>query len=353
MPWRRPTLGEIATRIRTDIEALVGKFPTPGRMFDVLAILSSRLNHGAQGHLANVMATALINKCTDEAVLRWARVFNVPPRAGSKSSGDAQFSAPVYASVPVGTIVKAGDAEFVVLSSVWLLSIITVSIEAVEPGAAGNVATGESIVLQSPVPGVETEGLIDAGPSGAGTTGGTDVESVEQVRARLLRRYKNPPRGGADGDYVSWALEVPGVLRAWEYTARTTARTVDLLFVVEVEGDLNAWTIPNATQITAVQDYLNAKAPSTVTVTVSAPTAQSITLDITLAPDDANTRAAVESSLKQMYSREASPGGTIPRSVVLAAISDAAGETDHALNTAGDIVASSADHLPEHSGSTF
>ena len=46
-------------------------------------------------------------------------------------------------------------------------------------------------------------------------TGGTDAETDDQLRARILHRIQNPPMGGAQADYVTWALAVPGVTRAW------------------------------------------------------------------------------------------------------------------------------------------
>ncbi|MXC98354.1 baseplate J/gp47 family protein, partial [Escherichia coli] len=48
-------------------------------------------------------------------------------------------------------------------------------------------------------------------------TGGFDTEDLETWRARVIERYYWTPQGGADGDYVVWAKEVPGITRAWTY----------------------------------------------------------------------------------------------------------------------------------------
>ena len=45
--------------------------------------------------------------------------------------------------------------------------------------------------------------------------GGTDAETDEQLRSRILQRIQNVPMGGSAADYVNWALAVPGVTRAW------------------------------------------------------------------------------------------------------------------------------------------
>ena len=48
-----------------------------------------------------------------------------------------------------------------------------------------------------------------------GIGGGADVESDEDLRARVLFRKRNPPHSGSKSDYIAWALEVPGVTRAF------------------------------------------------------------------------------------------------------------------------------------------
>ena len=40
--------------------------------------------------------------------------------------------------------------------------------------------------------------------------GGTDTENDDDLRMRVLQRIRQPPQGGANHDYVRWALAVPG-----------------------------------------------------------------------------------------------------------------------------------------------
>ena len=46
---------------------------------------------------------------------------------------------------------------------------------------------------------------------GAGLTGGRATEADEALRARLLARIREPPRGGAASDYDFWARQVAGI----------------------------------------------------------------------------------------------------------------------------------------------
>jgi uncharacterized phage protein gp47/JayE len=66
---------------------------------------------------------------------------------------------------------------------------------------------------------------------------------------------------------------------------------------------------------------------------VVAPTASPLDFNITLAPDTVEVRNAVQAELVDLVAREAEPGGTILWSHLNEAISIAAGETDHVLNS--------------------
>ena len=58
-----------------------------------------------------------------------------------------------------------------------------------------------------------------------GIAGGADEQSDLLLLQRVLARLRQPPHGGADFDYIRWALEVPGVTRAWVYPLELGAGT--------------------------------------------------------------------------------------------------------------------------------
>jgi uncharacterized phage protein gp47/JayE len=78
---------------------------------------------------------------------------------------------------------------------------------------------------------------------------GSDEESTDELRARLLARLQNPPHGGNATDYEAWAKEVSGVTRAWSYPLELGAGTVTVRFV----RDDDASPIPDAGEVAAVQ----------------------------------------------------------------------------------------------------
>jgi uncharacterized phage protein gp47/JayE len=157
--------------------------------------------------------------------------------------------------------------------------------------------------------------------------GGADVEGMEAWRARILNRIRKPPQGGADYDYEAWALEVPGVTRAWVYPGEQGAGTVTLRFM----RDDDATTIPDASEVLAVQGAVDAARPVTAKVYVVAPIATLQPFTIAAVPDTAAIRAAITAELDALYRREAVPGGTMLISHQREAISSASGETDHTM----------------------
>ena len=220
---------------------------------------------------------------------------------------------------------------------------VTPTLTAAVAGVAGRATADTGIVLGSPVPGVSPNGLVLA----PGLTSGTDIESPRSLLARLLARLRRPPRGGGPGDYVAWALEVPAVTRAWEYTPYTTpsvgAGAVRLLFVTDPEDGVSS-PIPSGPKVTEVRTYIDARRPVTVknflaAAPVALPTAFSITLTIESGAVLATVKAAIEANVRAVIAREAEPGRRFPLSRISEAVSSAAGEYEHEITSpSGDIV---------------
>jgi uncharacterized phage protein gp47/JayE len=129
--------------------------------------------------------------------------------------------------------------------------------------------------------------------------------------------------------YAAWAKEVAGVTRAWVFPGELGAGTVTVRFV---RDDDDTTIIPDGAEVSAVQGYIDARRPVTAQVTVVAPAAVPLNLTIDITPDTAATRAAVESELRDLLSRdEVVPGGTILLSELRTAIGIAEGISDYTL----------------------
>ena len=231
--------------------------------------------------------------------------------------------------IPINTIVQRSDAvEFMTDAEATISGgVASVAVTAVVAGTNSNTAASSAANLVTPIAGVNSAATVNSG----GLANGTDTETDDALRIRLLDRIQQPPHGGADFDYTKWALEVAGVTRAWVYAQELGLGTVSVRFVVD---DHESSIIPDSTKVTEVQDYIDALRPVTAAVTVVAPVAVPLDLTITgLSPATSTVQAAVTAELTDLLRREAEPGGTILISHIREAISVAAGEVDHALTT--------------------
>ena len=117
-----------------------------------------------------------------------------------------------------------------------------INVEAVLAAAAGNAPVGVILSLVSPI-----AGLVSQSNVSTALAGGADIESDASVRARLLSRIQNPPRGGTSEDYEFWSESAhPDVTRAW---ARPQAGGLGTVTVYFMTDDATGDGIPNAATV--------------------------------------------------------------------------------------------------------
>lgn len=333
MAFQTPTLKQLIDREIADIDArITGADARLRRAFlNVLARVHAGGMHGLYGYLAWRADQQMPDTAESEYLERWASVMRGYSRnAAVAAAGNVTFTGLNGSIIPAGTLMQnsagveyASDAEATIASGTT-----TFAVTAVVGGTAGNAEAGTPVTLVSPIAGVSSAGVVAAGD----LDGGTDTETDEQLRERLLTSLRAPPQGGAAHDYIAWAKEVPGVTRAWVFPNELGPGTVTVRFM---RDDDPGSPVPDGAEVTAVQAYLDERRSVTAALTVLAPVAVAVNFTIGLTPDTAEVRAAVEAELTDLLRREASPGGSAPAIVYLshirAAISLATGETDHEL----------------------
>lgn len=326
MPFNRPKLTELVNRIRLGIRSRLTTDELRRADAEIYGRELAGVAHGLYGNL-EWMAKQLIPDTAEEEWLdRWASIWlDEPRKVAAASVGSVDVTGSNGVVIPAGTVLVRDDgAEYTTDAEVTVAAGVAVlAVTASLAGAAGNDIAGTALSFATPIVGLTSSATVTA----AALTGGADIESDDALRARLLARIKEPPHGGSANDYVNWALEVPGVTRAWVYPLELGAGTVTVRFVRDDDASL----IPNAGEVTAVQDYIDALRPVTAQLTVVAPIAAPLDFTIALSPGTAAVKAAVEAELADLIRREAEPGGTILISYIREAISLATGETDHVL----------------------
>lgn len=322
MAFVRPTLSQLVERVQADFVSsldLAGAVLRRGVVVVFSRVLAG-VAHMLHGHLAFLGRQLFPDVSDAEFLLRHADIYGYSLGDAKFAQGFAEITGGTGAVVPAGAISRRADgAEFEVLDEVVIGGggAATVELIAVEAGESGNTDALSTLTFESPVPDVDatlTVGVI-------GIVGGADQEALENLRFRLLTRLRNPPQGGAAGDYIVWALAVPGVTRAWVYPQELGAGTVTVRFV----RDDDASPIPSVGEVAEVQAYIDDRRPVTANVTVAAPIAKTWNFDVQISPDTPAVRAAIQAEVLDYFQREGEPGKTLAFSRLNTAVGNADG----------------------------
>lgn len=334
MPFQRPTLQELISRIQADMDSRIpGADPRLRRsLLAVLARAHSGAMHSQYGYKQWIADQVMPDTADDEQLERWANIWDVQRLQATAAAGDVEFTGTDGATIPAGTELQTGDGTSYTTDADATIAggTATAAVTASEAGENGNQEVGVSLNLVSPLSGVDSQATV----AGDGLTGGTDEESDDRLLGRLLDRVRRPPHGGAKSDYERWALEVNGVSRAFVFPLHVGEGTVGIAILDDSQDP----PIPGQTKVDEVQAYIDERRPVTAEVNVYTPTPVDLDLTIELTPNTAAVREAVEAELADLILREAEPGGTILLSRLNEAISIAEGEEDHTLVSPTDDV---------------
>ncbi|QBY56159.1 baseplate J/gp47 family protein [Cupriavidus oxalaticus] len=326
MPFELPTLPKLIERADADLSS---KSQDALRRSDQQALtrVHSGATFGLYGYLGWVARQILPDTCDDDMVLRYAALRLKNGRlAAVSAAGTVRCTGQVGSVVDVGVLMQTNNGRRYQVTEAATLGVdgAVVKVQAVEAGTDGNLTAGTVLTMVSPVLGVADQVTVLA----PGLTGGTPQESIEGLRQRVLRSYQVVPQGGSASDYVTWALEVPGVTRAWCLSNYIGRGTVGVLFVRDGDAD----PIPDALAVASVQAHIDEVRPVTaLEAFVVAPQPHAIHYQLRVTPDTTAVREAVEANLRALHARGTEPGATLLRTHMDEAISLAEGETDHEL----------------------
>lgn len=328
MPYSRPTLQELINRTNADAVARLGLEELLRRDdLQVLARVLAGASHAMHGHIAWLAEQVIFDTAEAEYLERWASIWGIVRKSAAAASGNVTITGNNGLAIPAGTaLVSASGISYTTTADATISGgTATAAVLADVAGASGNAVAGDQLNMTTPIAGVASQVVVAAGD----LTGGADVETDDALRSRLIARIQQPPHGGASFDYVTWALEVAGVTRAWVYPQELGLGTVTVRFVRDDDASL----IPDAAEVLAVQEYIDARRPVTADVTVVAPVAVPLDFSIAVTPNTTVVKAAVEAELKDLIRRESEPGGAILLSHIREAISIAAGESNYTMTS--------------------
>ncbi|MBI4209537.1 MAG: baseplate J/gp47 family protein [Deltaproteobacteria bacterium] len=345
MPLTRPSIGDLKTRIRSDIKSALGVSTVLRRsLVDVLSQALAGVAHTQLGYIDFVGKQLFLDQAEEEFLERWGSIYRVERKGATFTQLSLQFFGENGSTIPNGTELQRSDGVLYTTDAEGTIGAteeVIISATAQEPGAHTNLEDGESLSLISPMVGVQSQALVDST-----LISGEDEENDESYRERILDQIRKPPNGGDADDYIQWARAISGVTRAWVFPGHLGLGTVGVTFVQDGEEDI----FPEEAKVQEVSDYIETVRPVTASIFVFSPGKAVLDLTLKLKPNTESVREAVQAEIEDFLLREAAPGGayqgpkevhtgTILLSQLDEAISVAEGEEDHQIvNLTSDFV---------------
>ncbi|MEK6788515.1 MAG: baseplate J/gp47 family protein [Pseudomonadota bacterium] len=325
--FARKTLPQLIAQVKSDINARFQADDVLRRSdAEVYGRALAASVHSLYGFIDYLARNLLPDLADEEWLTRHASIRQCPRKAAQAASGYARFDGAADGiSISAGALFQGPDGQeyLATADAVAGAGLLRVPVVCQEAGTVGNLDDGVELQLVNPVSGLSSLAVADTLGAGA------DLESLEDWRARVLATYAEPPQGGTDADYKRWALEVPGVDRAWVLPALAGAGTVTVAIAT---SDLVDPT-PSTPLLSAVFTAIDAARPvAGKGLFVVSPSLVPFSPSIRLSPDSADLRTAVAVSLREFFYREGELGGmTLSLSRVSEAISLTPGEFSHQL----------------------
>jgi uncharacterized phage protein gp47/JayE len=209
--------------------------------------------------------------------------------------------------IPAGTVCLTASGIYFETTSAAVISsgelYTEADAKALEVGTSGNVTTG-SITFMSPAP-VGVCGCVNTEKF----SGGTDTESDDSLRERVLASYKTLPNGANKAYYESETLSVPGTAGVVVLPKRRGIGTVDVI-VSASDG------MPSDDLIEKVKERLDSSREICVDIDVLKPETVEVDIACRIKAEDGCPFEDVSAMLKrklQAYFNGALLGKTVTR----------------------------------------
>ncbi|MBW6402025.1 baseplate J/gp47 family protein [Roseomonas sp. HJA6] len=340
MPWIPDAPEAIAARLAAAWEAeFQHEVPdgvdasTAVAPWSALARSPAQALYGTQLGFAAEVRDFWLDACDEDLVPEQAARLGLSQAVAQRSGGNANPPAgsTVGTVIPVNATLGGGRYRVTGARTVDGTGTEVVPILAVTAGVAGDVAAGTVLAFDSPIAGLAAQQLtVDAD----GISGGSEQETMEELRQRAIAWRRRRPKGGGPGDYISWtqAIYPKAIVKElplWAGLGR-----------VGVVVGMAPGRAATSTELSRIGTALRAQAPLDV-ADLTAMSAVIVPFDLTLAvdPDSTAVRAAVQAALATFLAAEPGIGGTVDLSRLWEAISSAAGEYRHRIIApAADVV---------------
>ena len=293
MPFTRPTLTELVDRIQSDIETHVtnGQSLLRRSVLKVLARVYAGVAHLLYSYLGFQAEQLFATTADVEGLESIADEYGINRNAASKATGSLTLTGSAGIIIPINTEFQTSSGILYTsdIESIFVGANLSIDITAAEGGEDGNQDSGAILSFISPISGVNSQATVGTG----GLTGGTDEETDDDFRERILLRKQFPSYNGVG--------------------------TVGCAFVMD---DISPY-IPSAANVALVRAYLveheDPATGRTVGIPVTAEpglfmitlTELPINITVNIYPNTSAIQSSIESEIQDLIDREGGPGETI------------------------------------------
>ena len=244
---------------------------------------------------------------------------------GSHAVGSLRFSLPaareIDTTVPAGTVCMTAGLQRYETTADAVISAGATTADALaracEPGSGGNTAAGTVTVMTLAPTGVTAVTNPEA------FAGGSEAETDEHFRTRILQTYRQLPNGANAAWYQARAMDHDGVAAAVVQPRVNGIGTVGVV-IAALDG------APSAALLEEVRADLQSAREIAVDVTVSAPEVVRVNITARIRPADgwtfADAKTTVEAAIRGLFSGERLGKGMNRARIVAAAMATGAVE---------------------------
>ena len=340
MPFLLKSLTDLRNQARSDFASKLEGADSLLRFSDisVSADVMAGLTYEQFCYLAWLSRQVFPDQAEKEWLERWSGLYGLPRKPPTAAAGPVVVTGNPGAVVPAGCQLQRADGQtYSTVAAVAVDALTSKAIVAVRAdlaAAAGDCLAGQPLTITAPPPGIAPAAIV----GGGGLVGGADQELDDDLRQRLLQRIQFAPAGGAGADYISWALEVPGVTRAWVVGNAPNFGDVTIYFMMDAVRSAHRG-IPQGSngpqfggdQLT-VYNAIAPLRPVTAKIWPTAPAPKPINITVSnLTPNNPTMQAAVKAELQDLFVRATSPGGTVYISTIWQSVAAASGEQHHLI----------------------
>lgn len=261
MAFQTPTFEEQAHFCVAHFKALFPEDDISATSFNLLWLLTIAAavtdNHA---HIDATKNDLLPDTAEGDELERWAKIRGVTKKGatGARKAKALRVTGVAGTNVPVDAelVHDATSLRFKTTSTGnvdAILLYVDIDIAALDTGAQTRLPAGESLRFTAlPSPNLEESNELQLSLD----EDGTDAESDGDLRLRVLSRFSSPPLGGAQEDYVQWALAQTGIAAAFCYPVRAGLGSVDLAALHAGSGSVRALSDPETADLQAKVDEL-------------------------------------------------------------------------------------------------